>query len=153
MLQEGKVARPVALLFTGMDANRDLVMTLEELNAAIDGEFARADVDGSGVISGFEMVDWGKMALGDDEALPDLRAMDTDMNYTVTPHEFGTGLRHEFERMDKNGDKMLMRSELLIDAPKRMQGGGGGAPQGGQQPQRGGRGGGRGPGGGGGFPG
>ena len=152
MLQEPKIARPVALLFTGMDANRDLLVTRDELDAAIDAEFARADVDGSGVITGFEMIDWSKLVLGDGEALPDLRSMDTDMNYTVTPFEFATGLRHEFDRLDKNSDKVLTRAELLMDAPTRMQGGGGGASGGGQQPRGGGRGGGggRGPGGGGG---
>lgn len=149
MLQESKVARPVALLFTGMDANHDFVVTLDELDAAVDAEFARADVDGSGVVTGFEMVDWGKTVLGDGEALPDLRAMDTDMNYTVTPREFAVGLRHEFERLDKDGDKMLTRAELLIETPTRMHGGA--APESSQQrPNSGGRGGGRGGGGGGG---
>ena len=141
MLQESKVARPVALLFTGMDANHDFVVTLDELNTAIDGEFARADSDGSGVVTGFEMMDWGKTALGDGEALPDLRAMDTDMNYTVTPREFAVGLQHEFDRLDNDGDKMLTRAELLIDTPARMHGGGT-VPEGGQQrPKGGGRGG------------
>ena len=149
MLQESKIARPVALLFTGMDANRDLLATADEVEAAITPEFARADVDGSGVITGFEMIDWSKLMLGDGGALPDLRSMDTDMNYTVTPIEFATALRHEFDRLDKNGDKVLTRAELLMDAPMRMQGGGGqGAPGGGQQPRGGGRGAGRGGGGG-----
>lgn len=153
-LQEAKVARPVAILFTSMDANRDLLVTRDELDAGVEAEFARADVDRSGVITGFEMMDWGKAALGDAEALPDMRAMDSDLNYTVTGLEFATALRHEFDRLDVNGDKVLTRAELLMDAPARMQGGGGGggAPSGGGQ--RGGRsgGGGRGgpPGGGGG---
>ena len=150
MLQESKVARPVALLFTGMDANHDFVVTLDELDAAINGEFARADVDGSGAVTGFEMVDWGKTVLGDGEALPDLRAMDADMNYTVTPREFAVGLRHEFDRLDKDGDKMLTRAELLIETPARMHGGGIVAESGQQRPKGGGRGGGRGGGGGGG---
>jgi Ca2+-binding EF-hand superfamily protein len=150
MLQEAKITRPVALLFTGMDANRDLLATSDELNVAIDVEFARADADHSGVITGFEMVDWCTAVLGDGQALPDLRAMDPDLSYTVTPHEFTVALRHEFERLDKNGDSVLTRAEMLMDAP-RMQmgpGGGQGAPGGGQK--RGG--GGRGPGGGGGTP-
>lgn len=156
-LQEAKVARPVAILFTSMDANRDLIVTREELDAGIEAEFARADADRSGVITGFEMMDWGKSVLGDAEAQPDLRAMDSDLNYTVTAAEFATALRHEFERLDVNGDKVLTRAELLMAAPMRMQGGGGGggAPSGGgQRGGRGGRGGGGGPpsGGGGGSP-
>ncbi len=158
-LQEAKVARPVAILFTSMDANGDLLVTRDELETGIETEFARADVDRSGVITGFEMMDWGKSVLGDAEALPDMRAMDSDLNYTVTKLEFATALRHEFERLDVNGDKVLTRAELLMAAPMRMQGGGGeggGAPSsggrrgGGSGGRGGGRGGGGGPPGGGG---
>lgn len=146
LLQEAKVARPVAILFTGMDANRDLVLSREELEAAIPLEFARADVDHSGVIAGFEMTDWRRLMMGDKEAQSDMRAADTDMNYTITPEEFTIALRHEFNRMDKDQDGRITRAELLIDAPQRLMGresgrGGGGRDHPG--------GGGRGPGGGG----
>lgn len=147
MLQESKIARPIAILFTGVDENQDLVLSRQELDAAIDREFARADADQSGVITGFEMVDWCLKMMGDKEAQPDLRTMDNDMSYTVTPHEFAVALRHEFDRMDKGQDGALTRSEMLMDAPRMQMGNpggqGGGAPQG----QGGGRG--RGPGGGG----
>ena len=69
-LQESKITRPVALLFTGMDTNRDLVVSTDELNHGIDQEFARADVDKSGVITGFEMADWCKAVMGDAAAMP-----------------------------------------------------------------------------------
>lgn len=152
LLQEAKIARPIAILFTGLDANRDLVLDKAELEAAIPLEFDRADVDRSGVLTGFEMADWCRLVLGDKEALPDMRAMDTDLNYTVTPQEFAAALRHEFDRMDKDQDGRITRAELLMDAPRGMQHGGGeGAPSGGQGGGRGrGGGGGRGPGGGGG---
>ncbi len=152
MLQEAKIARPIAILFTGMDANRDLVLSREEFEAAIPTEFARADVDHSGVITGFEMTDWCRLMMGDKEAQPDMRAADTDMNYTITPAEFSVALRHEFDHMDKDQDGRITRAEMLMDAPQRMMGREGG--QGGGQGQSGGRGrpggsGGRGPGGGG----
>ena len=60
--------------------------------------------------------------------------MDSDLNYTVTKIEFATALRHEFERLDVNGDKVLTRAELLMAAPMRMQGGGG---DGGEEEERG----------------
>lgn len=155
-LQEPKIARPVAILFTGLDANRDMMVTADELNAGIEAEFARADTDRSGVITGFEMVDWGRTVLGDAEALPDLRAMDVDLNYTVTPQEFSTALRREFEKLDRNADGVLTRAELLMDAPMRMQSGGGNgggsAPSGAPRGGRGGGGRGGPPGGGGGAP-
>ena len=149
-LQEAKIARPVALLFTSFDTNDDLVVSKDELAAAIPREFANADADQSGVLTGFEMVDWCTRALGDKEAQPDLRAMDNDMNYTVTEHEFAVALNHEFDRMDFNQDGQLTRAEMLMNAP-RMQMGGPGGQQGGSPQGQGGRGGrgGRGPGGGG----
>ncbi|MFT3724081.1 MAG: hypothetical protein QM773_10875 [Hyphomonadaceae bacterium] len=153
-LQEAKIARPVALLFTGMDTNRDLYVSSDELAKGIEEEFARADADRSGTLTGFEMADWCKAVMGDAASIPDLREMDTDMNYTVTPQEFATALKHQFERMDKNGDGLLTREEMLMDAPHfRMGGEGGASGGGGQRPKGGGGGrggGGRGPGGGGG---
>lgn len=149
-LQEAKIARPIAILFTGMDTNRNLVLEKSELEAAIPQEFARADTDNSGVLTGFEMADWCRLVLGDKEALPDMRAMDTDLNYTVTQVEFTAALRHEFERLDKDADGRITRADLLMDAPRGMQRGGGeGAPSGGQGGRGRGGGGGRGPGGGG----
>lgn len=154
-LQEAKITRPVALLFTSLDTDDDFIVSKDELDSAIPREFARADTDQSGVLTGFEMADWCALVLGDKEAQPDLRAMDNDMNYTVTQHEFAVALRHEFDRMDRNQDGFLTRAEMLMDAPRSQMGPGGqqSAPQG----QGGGRtrppgGGGRGPGGGGGQP-
>lgn len=151
-LQEAKITRPVALLFTSMDANHDLYVSIDELAKGTEVEFARADADKSGVITGFEMADWCKAVMGDAAALPDLREMDTDMNYTVTLHEFTVALKQQFERMDRNGDGLLTREEMLMDAPHFRMGGEGGAPGGGGQRPKGGGGGrgggGRGPGGG-----
>lgn len=153
-LQEARIARPIAILFTGMDTNGDLVVDRTELEVAIPREFARADADGSSVLTGFEMADWCRLVLGDKEALPDMRAMDTDINYTITQIEFAGALRHEFERMDRSADGRITRAEMLMDAPRGMQrgeGGGQGAPGGGERGGRsGGGGGGRGPGSGGG---
>ena len=152
-LQEAKITRPIALLFTSLDTNDDFIVSKSELDDAIPREFGRADADKSGVLSGFEMADWCTLVLGDKEAQPDLRAMDNDLNYTVTEQEFAVALRHEFNRMDRNQDGFLTRTEMLTDAP-RMQMGAPGGQQGGPPPGGGRRppGGGRGPGGGGGQP-
>ena len=146
MLQEAKIARPIAILFTGFDTNRDLILDKSELEAAIPLEFQRADADRSGILTGFEMADWCRLVLGDKEALPDMRAMDTDLNYTVTLEEFTIALRHEFNRLDKNEDGRLTRAELLMDAPQRTMGRDGGQGQNGGRgrPSGGGGGGGRG---------
>lgn len=150
LLQEIRIARPIAILFTGMDSNHNLLVEKVEREAAIPQEFGRADVDGSGVLTGFEMADWCRLVLGNKEAQPDMRAMDTDINYTVTPEEFAAALRHEFARMDKDENGLLTRAELLMDAPHSMMlhEGGQGAASGGGRRGGGGPSGGRGPGGG-----
>jgi EF hand len=156
-LGDSMIARPVALLFVSMDTDHDLVTTAEELAAAIPLEFARADADHSGAISGFEMADWDTAVMGYPEALPDRREMDVDLSSTVSRNEFEIALRKEFVTLDKNADGKLSRAELLMPAPERRmgpmgevgggrpQGGGGGGGGGGRG--RGGRGGGGGPGG------
>jgi hypothetical protein len=143
MLADAKIARPVAILFTGFDVNGDLLLSKQELEAAIPMEFVRADADASGVLTGFELVDWSTVMLGFKEAQPDLRAMDADMTYTVTATEFAIALRREFDLLDRDKNGVLMRAEMLMDAPRSPQMM---APAGGQ-PRR--PPGGRGPGGGG----
>lgn len=152
MLQEAKITRPIAILFTEFDVNNDLLLTREELDVAIPTEFQRADADQSGTLTGFEIVDWCLLKMGDKEAQPDLRAMDTDMSYTVTPAEFAIALIREFDHMDANQDGRVTRAEMLMDAPRQQFGGPGGGGGGQQQRPSGGRGGrgsGGGPGGGG----
>lgn len=149
-LGEAKIARPVAILLTGLDANHDLLISNAELAEGLKAEFARADADGNGSISAFEMVDWNKLVLGDGEAQPDRRAMDSDLGGSVSRSEFDIALRKEFVLADANGDGSLTRAELLHEAPRMAGMGGGGGQSGGRPPGGGGRG--RGPGGGGGRP-
>jgi hypothetical protein len=137
-----------------MDANHDLIVTSDELAAGIHDEWLRLDRDNNGGASGFEVADWAAAVLGDPEAEPNRLAFDVDFNLTVTPREFDIGLRRLFTDMDRNGDGMLTRAELLVQVMPRQMGPGGGASRGGQGGQGGGRGGrGGGPPGGGGFPG
>ena len=142
------IARPIALLFVGFDTNDDQATTADELAAGLKAEFARADVNKDGFISGFEMVDWSTLMMGDKEAQPDYRTMNADLGQSVSPEEFTKAFQHEFTMMDKNADSRLTRTELLMMAPRMGGFGGPGGPQGGGGMRRGGRG----PGGGGGMP-
>lgn len=141
-LQESAIARPVSLLFVGFDTNDDQVTTSEELAAGLKTEFARADRDKDGFISGFEMVDWATLMMGDKEAQPDYRTMNSDLGQSVSPDEFTKAFQHEFTRMDRDGDGRLTRAELLMQSPRmggfdgpggggQMRRGGGGPPGGG----------------------
>jgi hypothetical protein len=140
---DGRMARPVALLFVNMDADRDLTVTAAELADGIKAEWARADKDRNGALSAFEMSDWCTAVLGDPDATPGRLSLDADVNGTVTREEFETGLKKEFAAMDRNADGRLDRAELLMQVgrPQASDGSGQRPPGGGQG--GGGRGGGR----------
>jgi hypothetical protein len=131
---DGRMARPVALLFVSMDTNHDLVVTAAELANGIKAEWERADRDHSGALSGFEMSDWCAAVLGDAEASPGRLSLDTDVNGSVTREEFETGLKKEFAILDRNADGRLDRAELLVPvSAMRPDDGGGQRPSGGGQ--------------------
>ncbi len=64
-LQELRITRPLMLPFTGMDASCDLRVSSDEMTKGVTEGFARADVDRSGLITGFETADRGKSVMGD----------------------------------------------------------------------------------------
>jgi Ca2+-binding EF-hand superfamily protein len=138
---EGKVARPVALFFVGLDADHDLRTSQAELTAAIKPEWARMDKDHSGSATAFEVAEWGEAVMGAADSLPNRVSFDTDMSGLVTFEEFAAGLQREFDKLDANHDGFLDRKELVGEAPQQRMDRGG---------EEGGQGGGRGPGGGGG---
>ena len=137
---ESMIARPIALLLVGFDTDRDLATSAAEFDAGLRTEFLRADANKDGLISGFEMQDWSALMMGDKEAQPDYRAMNSDLGQAVSAQEFETAFKREFAAMDRNGDGKLTRAELLNASP-RMGMGMGGPPGGGQMMRRGGRGG------------
>jgi Ca2+-binding EF-hand superfamily protein len=125
-LTESMIARPLALLFSGFDTDRDFATSSEEFAAGLKTEFTRADANGDGFISAFEMIDWSTKVMGDKEAQPDYRTMNSDLGRAVTPGEFEIALRREFTRMDRDGDGKLLRAEMLTPAPRMGMGGAGG---------------------------
>jgi uncharacterized membrane protein YgcG len=132
MAAGGKMARPAALLFVGMDADRDLVVTTAELTDGLAVEWKRADRDGNGALSAFEMADWCAAVLGDADAAPGRLSLDADVDGQVTHAEFDAGIRREFAAFDRNGDGRLERAELLTAAGGRPGGGDGGGADGGR---------------------
>lgn len=145
MRDGGRSVRPVALLFTSMDTNHDLVVEAAELTAALPVEWARADADGNGVASPFEMDAWCKAVFGDAEEQPGRISMDVNIDGSVTRAEFDKALQLEFSRMDANGDGRLERSEMLSGRASmggEPGGGGFGGGEGGGQRRGGGPGGG-----------
>ena len=142
-LNGGQIARPIALLFTGMDTDHDYAVSPAELTAGIAAEWARLPATSRGTVPAVAMSDWAATALGNPEALPNHIAFDVNLDGQISDEEFRTRLTDEFRRLDRDHDGLLTRAEMLMDVPLREQrsegggmGGGGRPPGGGSRPPR-----------------
>tara|TARA_R110000787_G_scaffold234440_2_gene341338 strand:+ start:528 stop:1064 length:537 start_codon:yes stop_codon:yes gene_type:complete len=117
-VQGGMIARPVALLFAGMDVDHDHVIDEAELANGIMREWQAI---GTRTVSALSLAEWSVYALGDADALPNHIAFDSNFDGQVTEAEFRARLVSEFAQLDANHDQQLTRAELLIKAPERSQ--------------------------------
>ena len=88
------IARPIALLFAGMDVDHDHVIDEAELANGIMREWQAI---GTRTVSALSLAEWSVYALGDADALPNHIAF------------------------DRNFDGQVTDAELLIKAPERSQ--------------------------------
>lgn len=125
---EGYAAKPVALLFAGMDQNDDLTVSGDELISGIDREWERLAT--APAIGALEYGRWATSTLGSADALPSFISFDRDLNGRISELEFDDRLRAEFSDLDKDQNGVLDRAELIfrVTRPSRGQ-------QGGQQSQ------------------
>lgn len=122
-LSGGQIARPVALLFTGMDSDHDYTVGPAELTAGISSEWASLPISARGTVPAVAMSNWAAMALGNPDALPNHIAFDVNLDGQISEEEFRTRLTQEFGRLDRDQDGGLTRAEMLMDVPLRSQGG------------------------------
>ncbi|KJS35439.1 MAG: hypothetical protein VR74_16470 [Hyphomonas sp. BRH_c22] len=120
-IQGGKIARPVALLFSGMDRDQNHVIDEAELAHGIAHEWKGFSNKGRAGVSALSLAEWSVCALGDADALPNHTAFDANFDGEVSEAEFRNRLTSEFARLDRDHDLRLTRPEMLIDAPARTQ--------------------------------
>lgn len=106
-------APPVALLFAGMDADADHIITLNEAQQGIDSEWLSAPGTNDEHRSAIEMAQWASIALGDANALPNPVAFDSNLDGRITAHEFRARLVETFALIDQDDNGQLTRAELL----------------------------------------
>lgn len=112
-MQAGSVlAKPMALLFSGYDADRDLVVTHAEFTAGLAQEWQ--SVSGSaGAMSVMTFSAWKVNVLGHKDVIPGYRRFDMNGDGNISQYEFETYFVQQFASMDENKDNQLERSELV----------------------------------------
>ena len=109
---------PVGLYFVGLDANDDGLTSLAELDAGIKADFAKF----GGNPSATQFQGWTTDAFGSSAAMPTFLSFDSNLDGVVSAAEFKTRLVGEFNRLDKNGDGNIARSELIFNVQQRQRG-------------------------------
>ena len=112
----GTFIQPSGLLFASMDSNRDKRVTRSELEAGAKFEWASIGKNPGAI----EFSKWSLETLGSTDAQPTFLSLDRDFNGVVYETEFMAGLNQAFERMDKNGDNILDRSEMVVAVQARQ---------------------------------
>ncbi|MEL7110193.1 MAG: signal transduction protein [Pseudomonadota bacterium] len=127
---EGYAAKPIALLFVGMDENQDRFVDGGELAAGIESEWN--NLLSERAVGALDYSEWSFATLGSADALPSFVSFDRDLDGRLSVLEFEDRLRAEFVDLDSNLDGVLARSELIfrVTRPSREERGG---QQGGQR--------------------
>lgn len=108
--------QPVGGLFLSMDKNGDKMTTKAEAQTAIQAEWASFDNRPSAAY----FAQWSITNLGSTDVMPTFMSFDRDFNGVVSEEEFASQLDRDFNRLDKNSDGHLERSEMLVafEAPR-----------------------------------
>lgn len=113
---------PIGLVFASMDTDGQAGLSLAELKAGTEKEWA---VLNSGAkVSAIDYGNWSLSVMGSREVQPNFLSFDSDFNGGLTKTEFTNGLKREFERADENKDGVVTREETiyLINLPRRGEG-------------------------------
>jgi len=108
-----KLVSPGALLFASFDKNFDGKITREEIDAGAAGAFAAADRNHDGKVTGFEQADWAASVGSQNDVLANAMTFDIDMDRSVTPAEFASGLRRIADQMMGVGGSEIAFTELV----------------------------------------
>ncbi len=113
-------ARPIALFFAGLDANRDKSVSAAELAAGIDADWRALKPSVTGKVGAFKIEDWALQTLGSREAYPTRLSFDSNLDNQVSADEFKNRLTLSFTEMDEDKDGRLTREELVYIAAPRI---------------------------------
>ena len=93
-----------------MDTNQDKIVSTTEMKLGVQSEWASFDRKPSATY----FAQWSVNTLGSTDARPTFMSFDRDFSGTITQSEFTNQLDQEFDRLDKDRDGSLQRSELIV---------------------------------------
>jgi len=102
-----------ALMFVSFDADGDLSITQQEIEAGIAREFTRADAGGDGALTPIEFQSWANAVLGGSQMGPYRLDFDRNVDNTITRAEFETEIRARVTDYDEDNSGALSRSEFI----------------------------------------
>ncbi len=106
------VVEPVGMMLAGFDADGDVRTTRAEAETGIARGFAEV-AKGQPTIGYIAYADWAERWLGDRAALPGPFEVDRDNDNRISLPELQARIAAIFARIDRNGDGVLTRAELL----------------------------------------
>jgi hypothetical protein len=112
------VTRTGALLFAGFDRNDDYEIDRAEVSAGIERAFAKADTDGTGLLSLVELEEWRQKALGSIDAAPNNFKFAPNFARSVSPVKFTEVLSTVADNLDKDPDGNMDGKIALADLLK-----------------------------------
>lgn len=107
------VVEPVAMAIAAFDADGDARVTRAELAAGVKRSFESIDTARTGTLGYIAFADWAERYLGDRSALPSPFETDANGDDRISLEELEAKFAEVFARLDRNGDGVLTRAELL----------------------------------------
>jgi len=113
--QGKQVAAPVGLLFAGMDENRDVKISSDEIRLGGKELFTISDLDGDAALTPTEFGTFSETHLGGTYSSPSRMQFDRNQDQKISLDEFQQTLETVRQKLDKNNDGALARSELVMN--------------------------------------
>lgn len=102
-----------AVLFISWDANGDYQTSMDEIQAGLPREFARADANGDGNVAPIEFQNWSNLVLGGNQIGPYRLDFDRNVDNAISRQEFDTELLARAREYDADGNGSLTRTEMI----------------------------------------
>ena len=135
-----QIVQPTSMMLIELDADRDRLLTREELASGADAEWrVVAEAAGTEELRPVDFSRWIENAIGTKDTPFTHIAVDTDANGSISDIEFRGALEREFNIADRDKDGVVTRAELVNSVQARQRSQSHPARGDGRQQRRGGR--------------